>query len=96
MYVHIGGDRSISDHFIIGIFDLDIVTADPGTSQTMDYLRQMEDLGRLDVLTEDIPRTLIATVDRAYLSPVSAATLKTRIERGPAAWLSGGQLEDQE
>ncbi len=76
MYIHIGADLSLPAHWIVGIFDLDRVTPAGGTA---DYLRQAEEEGRLDWMTADIPRSLVVTVDRVYLSPVSTATLRSRL-----------------
>ncbi|NLA96242.1 MAG: DUF370 domain-containing protein [Clostridiaceae bacterium] len=76
MYIHIGADVSLPAHWIVGIFDLDRVTPSGGTA---DFLRQAEEKSRLDWMTADVPRSLVVTVDRVFLSPVSTATLRSRL-----------------
>lgn len=76
MFIHIGGEYSLSDNWIIGIFDIDQTTS-YGTD-TKNFLKQQEDLGRLDMVSEEIPRSFIVTLDRVYLSPLSAKTLMAR------------------
>ncbi|NLA71304.1 MAG: DUF370 domain-containing protein [Clostridiaceae bacterium] len=85
MYIHIGADVSIPAHWIVGIFDLDRVTS---ASDTVAFLKRAEDENMLDWMTPDVPRSLIVTVDRIFLSPVSTATLRSRL-RGKRANLKG-------
>ena len=77
MYIHIGADVSIPAHWIMGIFDLDRLAL---TGATADFLKQAEEDNRLDLMTSELPRSLIVTMDRVFLSPVSTATLRTRLE----------------
>lgn len=77
MYVHIGGDYTISDSYILGIFDLDQTTA--GSSDTVRYLNEAEKGGRIEIVSPDLPRSFIVTLDRVYVSPVSVATLRKRL-----------------
>ena len=76
MYVHISADVSLPAHWIVGIFDLDRIAPSGGTA---DLMRQLEEEGRLDWMTADLPRSLVVTVDRVFLSPVSAETLHSRL-----------------
>lgn len=80
MYVHIGGDYTISDRFILGIFDLDQTTA--GAADTVHYLNEAERNGRIEIVSPDLPRSFIVTLDRVYVSPVSVATLRKRLAEG--------------
>ena len=88
MYIHIGADISIPAHWIIGIFDLEKVTP---SSDTVAFLAQAEEANRLDWMTEDVPRSLILTSSRIFLSPVSTATLRARC--AGAGFLSKGHYE---
>ncbi len=81
MYVHVGGEYSISDRFIIGIFDLDSIT--PQQKDTVHFLSKAEKDGRIEYISEDIPRSVILTLDRVYISPISVATIRKRISEGP-------------
>jgi extracellular matrix regulatory protein B len=91
MYVHIGGECSIPARFLVGVFDLDSTTV--GSVDTRDFLSRAEREGRLDVLSSDIPRTFVVTLDRVYLTPVAAATIRRRIQVHPA--LQGAEDEEQ-
>lgn len=77
MYVHIGGDYTISDSYILGIFDLDQTTA--GAVDTVRYLNEAERSGRIEIVSPELPRSFIVTLDRVYVSPVSVATLRKRL-----------------
>lgn len=79
MYVHIGGECTVSDKFIVGIFDFDGTTQD--NSDTRDYLRQAEADDRVEIVSPEIPRSFVVTVDRIYITPISAATLRRRLNR---------------
>ena len=92
MYVHIGGECSIPERFLVGVFDLDATTV--GSEDTRGFLSRAEREGRLDVLSADIPRTFVVTLDRVYLTPVAAATIRRRIQVHPA--LQGAEDEEQE
>ena len=45
-----------------------------------DFLRQQEEENILEYVSEEIPRSLILTDDRTYVSPLSVMTLKKRID----------------
>lgn len=76
MYVHIGADVSIPAHWIIGIFDLDRLAP---TGTVAEFMKEAEKDNRLDWMNKDVPRSLILTLDRVFLSPVSTATLRQRL-----------------
>ncbi len=76
MYIHIGADVSIPAHWIMGIFDLDRLAL---TGATADFLKEAEKDNKLDLMTPDLPRSLIVTMDRVFMSPVSTATLRARL-----------------
>lgn len=87
MYIHIGGDYTISDRFILGIFDLDQTTAD--APDTIRYLNEAERASRIEVVSPELPRSFIVTLDRVYVSPVSVATLRKRLAEGLHEALAG-------
>ena len=80
MYIHIGADVSLPAEWIIGIFDLDTVTS--SAPDTVKFLSTAETESRVDILTEDIPRTVVLTINRVIFSPVSTATLSSRWQKG--------------
>jgi len=77
MYVHVGGEYSISDRFIIGIFDMESIT--PKQTDMIRFLAEAEKAGRVEYVSEEIPRSMVVSVDRIYFSPISTATLKRRL-----------------
>jgi hypothetical protein len=80
MYVHIGGDYTISDSYIVGIFDIDQTTG--GESDTVRYLNEAERSGRIEIVSPELPRSFVVTLDRVYISPLSVATIKKRLVNG--------------
>lgn len=76
MYVHLGADLSIPFHMIVGIFDLDSIPE--SAEDALAFMAQAEKDAKLDLLVPDIPRSLIVSLDRSYLSAVSAQTLRAR------------------
>lgn len=81
MYLHIGGEYQIDIRYITGIFDVDGITRN-NSQISIDFLAKLEEKNILLVVSDDIPRSLILSVERAYLSPISAATLKQRLKDG--------------
>jgi len=79
MFIHIGGESTVSDKYIVGIFDMEWMTVD--SEGTIDFIRQAEEAGRVEVVSSEIPRSFVVTLDRVYLTPISVATLRRRIER---------------
>lgn len=77
MYIHIGQDISLLDRWIVGVFDVDKTTAH--SSDMRDFLLRMEQANRLQWLGPEIPRSIIVTLDRVYLSPVSVESLRERV-----------------
>ncbi len=77
MYIHIGADVSIPAHWIVGIFDLDH-TAPSGS--TTEFLNRAERDQKLDALSRELPRSIVVTVDRVFLTPISSETLRHRLK----------------
>lgn len=79
MYVHVGGEYSISDRFIIGIFDMDSITSKQ--TDMIKFLSEAEKAGRVEYVSAEIPRSAVVSVDRIYFSPISTATLLKRMKQ---------------
>ncbi|MDD2213561.1 MAG: DUF370 domain-containing protein [Oscillospiraceae bacterium] len=82
MYVHIGGEYSLSEHLIVAILDLDQTTADPRDNTTLLFLQEAQAGGQLETVGPGLPRSAVVTVEKTYLTPVSAATIKQRQRSG--------------
>lgn len=84
MLLHLGSDFVVHTRNIVGIFDMDQITADENTSL---LLQKAEKNGILIDTREnptDLPKSfLIVTVygeTRMYISSLSSSTLKKRME----------------
>ena len=78
MYLNIGGEYQIPVRAIIGLFDFDKLTEDSG-DYNLELLSQKEEALMLETVSEDLPRSLIVTETKYYLSPVNVSTLSERI-----------------
>lgn len=80
MYIAIGGDFTVRDTSIVGIFDLDNTST---SKRTREFLAAREKNGEI-VPCDDLPRSFVITrdygFDRVYLSPLSAKTLENRLK----------------
>lgn len=77
MYIHIGNDVSLPDVFIVAVFDLDRSTED--SELCREFLLRSEKEGKLQWLGPEIPRAVIISMDRVYLTPVRAETIRERL-----------------
>jgi len=44
----------------------------------MAFMQQMEEAEQLELMSGDLPRSLIVTLERSYLSPLASGTLLKR------------------
>ncbi|MDD4095083.1 MAG: DUF370 domain-containing protein [Oscillospiraceae bacterium] len=79
MYIHIGGDYVVSDRLVLCIVDLDQVH--PHQTDMKRFMIAQEESGRMEYIGKDIPQSLIVTMDRTYVSPLSTQTLLQRTVR---------------
>ena len=78
MYVNIGGDISVPADEVSAIINLE--TVPPSRRSVTELIEAEDDNNRLQYLTEDIPRTLIITDMRSYISSISSSVLQKRLE----------------
>ena len=82
MYIPIGGDMSVREQTIIGIFDLDNTSQ---SKHTRNFLRLSEEDGCVIPVGEELPKTFLLTremgMDKVYLTQFSAATLEKRLSK---------------
>lgn len=79
MYLHIGADHMIAVQSIVGIFDFDATIEQ--TPDTLDFIRKEEEREKVELISPDIPRSYVVTIDRVYLSPIATTTLKKRLNQ---------------
>lgn len=82
MYLHLGRNEIVSDHRVIGIFDLDKTTY---SKKTRDYLKAAEDEGTVIDSGDELPRSFVVCdhpyhPQIIYLSQLNASTLQKRAE----------------
>lgn len=94
MYIHIGGEYTVSDRYIIGIFDFDGTTSEQ--SETIGFLKHAEEEGRTEMVSPDLPRSFVVTLDRVYITPISAMTLRRRLSRRSKGYRSAWLEHDDE
>ncbi len=75
-YLFLGQGEVVKTEEVLGIFDLDQVSA---SSRTRAFLEKNEGAGRVRVLGDNIPLSLVVTKDACYLSPISSVTLCKRL-----------------
>ncbi|MBR1798054.1 MAG: DUF370 domain-containing protein [Clostridiales bacterium] len=78
MYVNIGGDISVLAREVSAIINLETVL--PSQKVVTDFIESEDENNRLQYLTEDIPRTLVITDLRTYISSISSSVLQRRLE----------------
>lgn len=86
MYVHIGGEYQIPAKTIIAILNLDAPeTLEPG-SVNQRLLQAAEEQNLVEVVDWEVPRSFILTLERVYLSPIAASTLRKRLTAAQRDW----------
>lgn len=79
MYIHLGERISIHDSTVIGVFDLENTTIGPDTRACLNRLEQE---GRVTTVSSEMPKSFVICMEQgievAYISPISAATLRKR------------------
>ena len=80
MYLNIGNDMAVRESSIIGIFDLDNTTT---SKRTREFL-EVAEMDGLVVPCDDLPKSFILTdeysMQRIFLTSLSAATLEKRMK----------------
>lgn len=80
MYVHLGGDVTILSDTLITVIDLE--TVPPSLKSVNDFIASEDEKNRLQYITGDIPKSLVVTDERTYVSPLSTSILKKRAVNG--------------
>ena len=76
MYIHLGNGKIAREKEMIGIFDLDGATL---SKTTRAFLSKAEKDGVLEITLEDLPKSIILTDKKVYLSFLSAKALSGRL-----------------
>ena len=76
MYIHLGNKKNIREKDIIGIFDMDNATM---SKITQKFLNKAQKEGRLITTVDEIPKSLILTEDKVYMSQLAPKSLYGRL-----------------
>ncbi len=76
MYIHLGNKKSIREKDIIGIFDMDNATM---SKVTQKFLNKKQKSGDLITTVDEIPKSLILTDDKVYMSQLAPKSLYGRL-----------------
>ena len=77
MFIHIGNDLSVLKSSVTAIVNLETVL--PSQKDVADFINSEDDQGRLQYVTEDIPKTLVITDDKTYVCSLSSNLLLNRL-----------------
>ena len=77
MFIHIGNDLSVLKSSVTCVVNLETVL--PSQKDVSDFLNREDEQGRLQYVTDDIPKSLIITDDKTYVCPLSASLILNRL-----------------
>ncbi|MCL2754675.1 MAG: DUF370 domain-containing protein [Oscillospiraceae bacterium] len=79
-YLHLGSDISVHSSDIIGIFDIERVTASK-KSNVNEFLGKCQKSGGIYYVSLDLPKSFIVTDEAVYVTNVSTLTIKNRAKK---------------
>ena len=77
MFIHIGNDLSVLKSSVTAVVNLETVL--PSQKDVADYMNSEDEQGRLQYVTEEIPKSLVITDDKTYVCSLSASLLLNRL-----------------
>ena len=81
-YINIGGTSVIPKEDVLGVFDLDTASTKTDTKR---YLASMEQIKRLELVGNDIPKAFVVTSNgrksKVFMTTLSASSLYGRWKR---------------
>ena len=75
MYLHIGANRLVRDHSVIGIFDMDGKWDSP---MTKEFLKAAEKRGETASAGSDLPRSFVLTDEGVIFTHISTSAIAGR------------------
>lgn len=79
MFIHIGNDLSILKSSVTAVVNLETVL--PSQKDISDYLNSEDEQGRLQYVTDDIPKSIVITDDKTYVCPLSVNLILNRLNQ---------------
>ena len=77
MFIHIGNDLSVLKSSVTCVVNLETVL--PSQKDVSDFIRSEDEQGRLQYVTEEIPKSLVITDDKTYVCSLSANLILNRL-----------------
>ena len=78
MFIHIGNDLSVLKSSITAVVDLETVL--PSQKDISEFINREDEQGRLQYVTEEIPKSLVITDDKTYVCSLSAGLILNRLK----------------
>ncbi len=78
MFLFLGGDVTVHEKNIIGIFDIEECSV---SRMTADYLNVCQKKRKVEYVSLDMPKSFIVCSDKTYISNVSNSTINKRASK---------------
>ena len=78
MFIHIGNDLSVLKSSVTCVVNLETVL--PSQKDVSDFLNREDEQGRLQYVTDEIPKSLVITDDKTYVCSLSANLILNRLK----------------
>ncbi len=78
VFIHIGNDLSVLKSSVTCVVNLETVL--PSQKEISGFLEHEDEQGRLQYVTEDIPKTLVITDDKTYVCSLSSGLILNRLK----------------
>ena len=79
MFIHIGNDLSVLKSSVTAVIDLETVL--PSQKDISEFINSEDEQGRLQYVTDDIPKSLVITDDKTYVCSLSSQVLLKRLKQ---------------
>ena len=77
MFIHIGNDLSVLRSSVTCVVNLETVF--PSQKDVTEFINREDEQGRLQYVTEEIPKSLVITDDKTYVCSLSASLILNRL-----------------
>ena len=77
MFIHIGNDLSVLKSSVTCVVNLE--TVPPSRKNMADYINSEDEQGRLQYVTDDIPKSLVITDNKTYVCSLSSSLILNRL-----------------
>ena len=78
MFIHIGNDLSVLKSSVTCVVNLETVL--PSQKDVSDFINSEDEQGRLQYVTDEIPKSLVITDDKTYVCSLSANLILNRLK----------------